>query len=175
MNVDLVDLGDQDFSMLFPGNLFSVQTARAIGGVRPNYCYTGDWDLWFRLARRGGAAQTAATVAVARFHYGAERRSMRADRLGWRWAPENAQHKRNLTLLQQQKGIQVNIDRTKKLHKSLLPSKVLLQNAHGYSRWILAYNAWLFVNSSPPYSGYAAFQWMVRLFGPQALVWVGKR
>ena len=162
-------MGDQDFIMMFPGKLFSVEAARVIGGVRPNSYYTGDWDLWFRLALQGGAAQTAMAVAVARSHYGAERGSIRVDRMGWRWALENAQRKRNLALLRRQKGVQVRFDRTKHLQKSPIPSRVLLQNAGGYSRRILAYNAWLFTHSTPPHLGYAALQWLVRMFGPKIL------
>jgi len=174
-DMDLIELSNQDFIMMFPGNLFSIEAARSIGGVRPNSYYTGDWDLWFRLALRGGAVRTAAAVAVARSHYGAERGSIRVDRMGWRWALENVQRKRNLALLRQQKGIQVPFERAKHLQKSPIPSRVLLQNARGYSRRMLAYNAWLFTHSTPPHLGYAALQKMVGLFGPRVLVWAGKR
>ncbi len=167
--VDLVELSDQSFIMLFPGNLFHVETARAIGGVRSNSFYTGDWDLWFRLALRGGAVRTAATVAVMRSHYGAERGSTRVDRMGWRWALENVQRKRNLALLRLQKNIRVPFDRTRHLRHGPIPSRVLLNNAHRYSGRILRYNAWLFTRSRPPHARYAALQWLVRLFGPRML------
>jgi glycosyltransferase involved in cell wall biosynthesis len=165
-DMDLIEMGDLDFTMMFPGNLFCIETARSIGGVRPNSYYTGDWDLWFRLALRGGAAQTATEVAVARSHYGAERGSTRVDRKGWRWALENAQRKRNLALLKREKGVVVPFERTKLLERSPIPSRVLLRYARGYSRRILAYNAWLFTHSTPPHLRYAALQWLVRLFGP---------
>jgi hypothetical protein len=167
-DIDPIEFAECCFVM-FPGNLFCIEGARSIGGVRPNSYYTGDWDLWFRLALRGGAAQTAAEVAVARSHYGQDRGSIHVDQKGWRWALENAQRKRNLTLLRQQKGIQISFERTKHLQKSPIPSRVLLRYARGYSRRMLAYNAWLFTHSKPPNAGYAVLQWLVRVFGPKIL------
>ena len=163
-DMDLIEMGDLDFTMFFPGNLFRIEAARSIGGVRPNSYYTGDWDLWFRLALRSGAVQTATEVAMVRSH-GHDRGSTRVDRKGWRWALENAQRKRNLALLRRQKGIQISFERTKHLQKNPIPSRVLLRHARGYSRRILAYNAWLFTHSKPPHWRYAVLQWMVRLFG----------
>jgi GT2 family glycosyltransferase len=168
-DVDLVEIADQHFIMMFAGNLFSTAAARAIGGARPNSYYTGDWDLWFRLALQGGAAQTATEVAVARSHEGADRGSTRVERMGWRWALENAQRKRNLVLLRREKGIALPFDRTKHLRDSPIPSRALLQHAHGCSRRLLAYNAWLFTHSTPPHWRYAALQWLVRLFGSKVL------
>ena len=166
-DMELLEMGDQDFVVMFPGNLFCIEDARAVGGVRKNSYYTGDWDLWFRLALRGGAVQTATEVSVFRSHYGLERGSTRVDRKGWRWALENAQRKRNLTLLRRQKGIQISFERTKHLQKSPIPSRVLLRYARGYSRRMLAYNAWLFLHSTPPHARYAVLQWTVRLFVPK--------
>ena len=164
-DIDLIEMGDLDFTMFFPGNLFCIEDARAVGGVRKNSYYTGDWDLWFRLALCGGAAQTATEVAVTRSHYGAERGSTRVDQKGWRWALENAQRKRNLALLRRQKGIRISFERTKHLQKSPIPSRVLLRHARGYSRRILAYNAWLFTHSTPPNARYAVLRWLVKIFG----------
>ena len=174
-DMDLIELSNQDFIMMFAGNLFRIEAAQAIGGVRPNSYYTGDWDFWFRLAVQGGGVRTAATVAVARSHYGAERGSIRVDRMGWRWALENVQRKRNLALLRQQKGIQIPFERIKHLQKRPIPSRILLHNARGYSRRILAYNAWLFTHSAPPHIRYAVLQWVVRLLGSRVLIWTGKR
>ena len=164
-DIDPIEMGDLDFTMMFPGNLFCIEDALAIGGVRKNSYYTGDWDLWFRLALRGGAAQTATEVAMARSHYGAERGSTRVDRMGWRWALENVQRKHNLALLRRQKGIQVSFERAKHLQESPIPSRVLLRYARGYSRRMLAYNAWLFTHSTPPHLRYAVLQWLVCLLG----------
>jgi len=168
-DMDLLEMGDQNFIMMFPGQLFCIEDARAVGGVRKNSYYTGDWDLWFRLALRGGAVQTAAEVSVFRSHYGLERGSIHVDRMGWRWALENAQRKRNLALLMRVKGISIPFDRAKWLKQRPIPSRLLLQHTHRYSKRILAYNTWLFTHSQPPHLRYATLQWLVRLFGPNAL------
>ncbi len=94
-DIDLVDFADSCF-VVFPGQLFRIADARSVGGVRPIGYYTGDWDLWFRLALRGGIAQTATEVSVSRSHYGIDRGSSRVDRMGWKWALDNVQRKRNL-------------------------------------------------------------------------------
>src|SRR5260370_616278 len=128
-DIDLIEMADQHFIMMFAGNLFQVAAARAIGGVRPNSYYTGDWDLWFRLAVQGGAAQTATGVAVTRAHTGEGRGTTRVERKGWKWALENVQRKRNLVLLRREKGIALPFDRTKHLRDSPIPSRALLQHA----------------------------------------------
>jgi glycosyltransferase involved in cell wall biosynthesis len=52
----------------FPGHLICVANAQSLGGFRKNSWYTGDWDMWFRLALRYGAVECAAAVAVGRCH-----------------------------------------------------------------------------------------------------------
>ncbi len=178
-DIDLVDFADSCF-VVFPGQLFRIADARSVGGVRPIGYYTGDWDLWFRLALRGGIAQTATEVSVSRSHYGIDRGSSRVDRMGWKWALDNVQRKRNLALLRKEKGIQIPFERTKFLNQSPIPARLLMRHAHGFSRRLLAYNAWLFVQSTPPHLSYAALQWAVRLLGPRALrggsrLWNGRQ
>jgi hypothetical protein len=167
--IDVLEMADQDFGMMFAGNLFSTEAAKKIGGFRPNSYYTGDWDFWFRLALYGGAARTAKVAAMTRIHFGLERGTTRVDRMGWRWALENAQRKRSLALLAGQKGIPVRFNRMKHLEKSPIPSRILLRNARSYSRRILKYNAWLFVHGRPPHFRYAVLQWLVRFFGQGVL------
>lgn len=157
-DIDLVAMADQHFIMMFAGNLFSVAAAKAVSGVRRNSYYTGDWDFWFRLALHGGAAQTSAVVALARSHEGPERGTTRVDRKGWKWALENVQRKHNLALLKEAKGISIPFNRTKHLEKNPLPARQLLRDARGYSRRMLAYNAWLFTHSTPPHWRYALLQ-----------------
>lgn len=166
--IDLLEMGDQDFILMFPGNLFSLDVAKQIGGVRPNSYYTGDWDFWFRLAVEGGAAHTGTVVAEVRDHPNA-RASLRVDRVGWRWALENAQRKRNLAFLAHKKGIHAQFDRTKHLKGSPIPSRMLLRNAKSYSRRILRYNTWLFTHSKAPNYRYHLLQWAARLFGANVL------
>ncbi len=166
--IDLVEFAETCF-VLFPGQLFRIADARAVGGVRPVSYFTGDWDLWFRLGLRGGIAQAAREVSVARAHSGQERGSSRVDRMGWKWALDNVQRKRNLALLRKEKGLRIPFERTKLLEQSPIPTRMLIRHAQGFSRRILAYNTWLFLHSTPPHSGYAVFQRLVRLFGPQGL------
>jgi GT2 family glycosyltransferase len=155
--------------VLFPGQLFQIADARAVGGVRPNSYFTGDWDLWFRLALRGGAAQTAREVSVVRSHLGAERGSSRVDRMGWKWALDNVQRKRNLAMLRSEKGIQIPFDRKELLSYNPVPTRAMLRHAHGFSRRVLAYNSWLYVQSPPPHAMASVLMWLVRRLGPGAL------
>ena len=167
-DLDVIEFADE-CSVLFPGQIFRVADARAVGGFRTGSYFTGDWDMWFRLALRFGAAQTATEVAVNRSHEGVDRGTSRVLRMGWKWALDNVQRKRNLALLQKEKGITIPFDRTKLLKASPIPSRLLLRLAGGFSRRMLAYNAWLFTQSKPPHWRYAALQWLVRLCGPGVL------
>ena len=67
--LDLAEFADQN-PVMFPGQLFSIAEARAVGNFRPISLFTGDWDFWFRMALRGGLAQSATEVSVVRSHYG---------------------------------------------------------------------------------------------------------
>jgi glycosyltransferase involved in cell wall biosynthesis len=167
-DVDIRELADECF-LLFPGQLFRVTDAKSVGGFRRQSYLTGDWDMWFRLALKFGAAQSATEVAINRAHYGEDRGSTRVERRGWKWALDNVQRKRNLAMLRQEKGIVFPFERAKLLQQSPIPSRLLLRYARGFSRRILFYNAWLFTHSQPPHSRYATLQWLVRLLGSQTL------
>ncbi len=166
--IDPVVLADGCFVM-FPGQLFRVGSAKEAGGFRQRSYYTGDWDLWFRLALRFGAAQSEREVSSARAHYGIDRGSSRVERMGWKWALDNVQRKRNLRLLRAAQGIEIHFQRAKGLNLSPMPSRYLLRYAEGFSKRWLKYNAWIFVHSAPPHAGYALLQWAVRLLGPKVL------
>jgi hypothetical protein len=163
--LDVTKFADECFVM-FPGQLFCIADAQAVGGFRHNSYLTGDWDLWFRLALRFGAAQTATEVSTVRQHCGVDRGSTRIERKGWKWALDNVQRKRNLTLLQREKGVVIPFERTKLLEQNPIPSRLLLRHARGFSRRILTYNTRLFLHSTPPNARYAILQWLVRLVGP---------
>jgi glycosyltransferase involved in cell wall biosynthesis len=167
-DVDVRELAEECF-LPFPGQLLNVADARSAGGFRTQSYLTGDWDMWFRLALKFGAAQSATEVAVNRAHYGEDRGSTRVERMGWKWALDNVQRKRNLALLRREKGIVIPFERTKLLKQSPIPSRLLLRYARGFSRRILFYNAWLFTHSRAPHVRYAALQWLVRWFGPDVL------
>jgi hypothetical protein len=166
--IEVTTLAEECF-LLFPGQLFRVADAKAIGGFRPASYLTGDWDMWFQLSLRFGGVQGAAGVAINRSHYGEDRGSTRVERRGWKWALDNVQRKRNLARLRREKGMVIPFERAKLLENSPIPSRLLLRYARGFSRRILFYNAWLFTHSRAPNIGYAALQWLVRIFGPKAL------
>ena len=167
-DLDVVKFAEQCYVM-FPGQLLRGGAARDLGGFRPVSYFTGDWDMWFRLALRFGAAQTVSEVSIVRSHYGKDRGTSRVERMGWKWALDNVQRKHNLALLQREKGITIPFERAKLLKDMPLSSRVLLRHAHESSRRILAYNWWLFTHSKPPHPLYAALQGMVWLLGPHAL------
>ena len=150
----------------FPGQLIRVAAAREVGGFRPHSYFTGDWDMWFRLTLRFGAAQTAVEVAVNRSYHSLDRGSSRVELKGWQWALDNAQRKRNLRMLEHERGLRIAFDRTKFLQVRPIPSRNLTRFAPSFSRRILSYNAWLFTRSRAPNRGYRLLQSLVRLFGP---------
>lgn len=154
-------------TLMFPGQLFRVADARAVGGFRRNSLFCGDWDMWFRLALRGGAAQSATEVALVRTHYGEDRGTSRVERKGWKWALDNVQRKRNLRLLAQERGLRVPFDRRKLLRQQPVPTRYLLRFAAGLSPRLLAYNHWLYVHSKAPSAGHTALQIFLKLTGPR--------
>ncbi len=166
--VDLVEFADE-CSVFFPGNLFRIDAVQGLGGFRTNSYFTGDWDMWFRLALKFGAAQTAAEVAVSRSHEGADRGTSIVLRKGWKWALDNVQRKRNLALLKKEKGIAIPFDRAKLLKYSPIPSRWLFRRAWGFSGRMLAYNWWLFTRGRPPHWRYAVLQRLVKWCGPETV------
>jgi hypothetical protein len=166
--LDLAELADEN-PVFFPGQLIRVEAARAVGGFKAFSYYSGDWDMWFLLALRFGASQTAVEVSATRSHFGEDRGTSRVECKGWKWVLHNMQRKRNMALLRREKGIAVPFDRAKPLQQSPIPTLLLLEHADEFSWRILRYNAWLFTHSKPPHLKYAAMQWLVRLFGPRML------
>lgn len=171
--IDAVELAQTCF-LMFPGQLFDVERARAIGGFRSNSYLTGDWDFWFRLALRFGGAQSTKEVSLARSHLGFDRGSSTVNRKGWSYALENVQRKRNFRMLRELKGIDIRLERTKLLKIQPVPSRLMLRYAAGFSQRILNYNAWLFIHSKPPHMGYALLQWAVRYGGPAILLFFSR-
>jgi hypothetical protein len=166
-------LADECVAM-FPGQLLRVGAARELGGFRAASFFTGDWDMWFRLALKFGAAQTTTEVSMTRAHFGEDRGTSRVERKGWKWVLDNVQRKRNLALLRREKGICIPFERAKLLGRNPIPSRALLRHARNFSRRVLRYNAWLLLHSKSPNLRYAVLQRMVRIFGPGALQ-VGSR
>lgn len=156
-------------SLLFPGQLFNVAEALAAGGVRKHSFFTGDWDLWFRLALRSAAVQTEARLARVRSHDGDDRGTNRVERMGWKWALDNLQARRNLLALSKALGTGFKFDRTKLLTEHPIPLRLLVRHATTFSKRILAYNHALFIASTPPHFPYAAAQLFLRMTGPKGI------
>ena len=66
----------------FPGELFRADYARTLGGFRPTSLFTGDWDMWFKLALHCGAAGTSRVVGNSRGHEAEGRGTVRVERNG---------------------------------------------------------------------------------------------
>lgn len=171
--LDPVELAEACF-LMFPGQLFDAGRARSLGGFRTNSYLTGDWDMWLKLVLRFGGAQSNAELSLVRSHYGFDRGTSLVNRKGWTYALDNVQRKRNRRLLREEKGIDIGFERTKPLKSHPIPSRLLLRYACGFSKRMLAYNAWLFVHSTPPHWGYALLQRAVKVFGPRPLRWLSQ-
>jgi hypothetical protein len=165
--LDLVSFANSNL-ILFPGQLFRADYARALGGFRPTSLFAGDWEMWFKLSAAYGSGQTRQPVAFVRSHLGAERGTRRVERCGKIAILDNVQRKRNLAILKRM-GYKLQFHREP--HKSSwpLPSRPLIQHASGFSPRILAYNARLFLQSRPPNWRYALLQSAVRLTGARFL------
>jgi glycosyltransferase involved in cell wall biosynthesis len=145
----------------FAGQLFNVAAARKVGGFRPNSQYTGDWDMWFRLAFHFGAAATSRVVANFREHVSYGRGTTRVDVSGRKYAYVNMQRKRNLSLLSKRQP-DCRFHRQSLQRESPMPSRWLLLYGYGFSARMLRYNAGLFLLSRSPHKGYAILQNLAR-------------
>ena len=152
----------------FPGQLFDVEQARAVGCFRETSLFCGDLELWSKMIARQGGAETSDTVAVFRDHSGWDRGSNRIYRSGMTFALMNVQRKRSLALHRSLGGTR-RFRRAEELSRSCMPIRYLLRYAAGFSTRSLAYNHGLLVLSKPCHWRYAAFQRLARLFGPKFL------
>src|SRR5207237_7016035 len=139
--VDLASFANSN-PVLFPGQLFRVDYARALGGFRRTSLFAGDWEMWFKLSAAYGAAQTGKQVAFVRSHKGGERGTRQIERSGRKFGLDNVQRKRNLAILKRM-GYEVQFERQPRDWPAI-PSRFLIENSTGFSRRILAYNTRLF-------------------------------
>jgi glycosyltransferase involved in cell wall biosynthesis len=154
----------------FSGHLISIAHACNVGRFRKNSWYTGDWDMWFRLALTCGAAQTEKVVAVGRCHDSWDRATTRIVRKGWKWLLDNVQRKRNLARLKTERGEDRSFERSLPQVRHPIPLRLMVAAGSGFHRRVLVYNWWLFVHSQPPHWRYAGLQWLLRLLGPRVLI-----
>ena len=167
----LTSLTEESF-LAFPGHIFSIAEVQRLGGFRKHSFFTGDWDMWFRLALKSGAVESAVIVAVVRCHDSWDRASTRIERQGWKWVLDNVQRKRNLALLKSERGVVQRFERLGPQGDSPIPLRLMIGFARTFSRRILVYNWWLIIHSRPPHWSYAGLQWILRLLGPKGLLFI---
>ncbi|MGH8093193.1 MAG: glycosyltransferase family 2 protein [Chthoniobacterales bacterium] len=152
----------------FPGQLFNVAAARALGGFRSGSHYCADWEMWFRLALSYGAVATNRIVANYREHHTLGRGTTRVDVSGRKYALVNAQRKRHYAWLRQVRP-EARFDRNFLQQESPMPTRFILAHGHGFSPGMLRYNAGLLSRSSAPNIGYRLLQILVAILSWRSL------
>ncbi len=147
----------------FPGQLFNVPSALALGGFRASSRYCADWEMWFKLAATHGAAATNRVVANYREHRATSRGTTAVDVSGRKYALVNAQRKRHLAWLRKTRPT-VRFDRRALQKRDPMPVRFLLENAHGFSPLMLRYNAGLLLRSGSPHLRHLFFRALAALF-----------
>jgi hypothetical protein len=148
----------------FPGHIFKVDHARALGGFRETSQYCGDWEMWCNLIAHYGAAQTSVTVGYNRSHGGFERGSAKIFRNGRLRPLSFVQQKRILNLLRRQ-GAQVCFNRAEFLRKSPMSARYLVHHGASLTPRLLRYHVGLLLRSTPPNRAHATFQALARVLG----------
>jgi glycosyltransferase involved in cell wall biosynthesis len=149
----------------FPGHLFRIEDATALGGFRETSQYCGDWEMWCNLIAHFGSSRSRALVAYQRQHRGVDRGTNIVVRSGRQTPLSYVQHKRVLHLLRNA-GRPKAFARIEYQKRYAVPTRFLLRYGSGMSRRLLAYHWQLLTLSKPPHLAYASFQNLARLFGP---------
>lgn len=149
----------------FPSELFRADYTQALGGFRPTSLFTGDWDMWFKLALHFGAAETSRVVGNSRSHKAEGRGTAQVERNGKYQALIAMQAKKNAALLRQH-GTAARYDRAAALKAYPVATRLLLEYASGFSPRMLAYNVGQLLRSKPMHPGYFLFQMLTRCLGP---------
>lgn len=152
----------------FPGQLMHAPSAYALGGFPEKSIYTGDWELWFRLAMLDGVVQLGANLGSHRAHLGADRGTTAAAKSGRKSACCGMQVKRNLARLRQS-GRPATYDRRKWLQAYGPLYRDLLVYTWTMPGWLLRYNRRLMLLSSQTGKASRFIQICSRLFGTPAL------
>jgi glycosyltransferase involved in cell wall biosynthesis len=151
--------------ILFPGEIFRGDLVQALGGFRPTSQFTGDWDVWLKLAVDYGAAGIHRIVGNQREHFAEGRGTTRVVRNGKFYAFTTLQTKKNLALLRS-RGIAAEFKRTEYLSVAPVGLRFMLQCASGFSPRLLAYNSALFVRSRSINLLHFIFQRLTACLGP---------
>jgi glycosyltransferase involved in cell wall biosynthesis len=165
--LDLEDWASYD-PVCFPGQLFNVAAARALGGFRSASRYCADWEMWFKLAFTHGAAATNRVVATYREHHSIGRGTTKVDISGRKYACGNMQRKRHMAWLRKLKP-DLRFDRTALLKEAPMATRFILQHGYTFSSRMLRYNAGLLYLSSAPHFGYRFFQVLTRFLSWRSL------
>jgi len=147
----------------FPGQLFQVSTAKAVGGFRESSYYCGDREMWAKLIARNGAAQTAKLVAYYRYHDSWDRGTNAVIRSGRQKPAFFVQNKRNLALMPA--DFRMRFDRVAYLRENPLSVVFLLRHGASLRSRMLAYHVRLLLLSRPPHWQYAVYQQCARIGG----------
>lgn len=148
----------------FPGQLMHAASARSVGGFPEKSIYTGDWELWFRLAMTDGVVQLGARLGYHRAHLGADRGTTAAAKSGRKAACCGMQVKRNLARLRHG-GAMVKFDRKQWLAAYAPLYRDLLVYTWTMPRWLLRYNRRLLLLTQPVGRGSQVIHLVSRVFG----------
>ena len=148
----------------FPGHLFRVDHAWALGGFRESSQFCGDWEMWSNLTARYGAAQTRTTVAYNRSHTSPERGCTGIELNGRLRPLVFVQQKRVLRMLREA-GAGTRFNRARFLEEAPMSVDYLLKHGAHLPKRILRYNVGLMLRSPPPSAPYAVFQTLARGLG----------
>jgi hypothetical protein len=160
----------------FPGHVFRVADARAVGGFREFSQFCGDWEMWSNLIAHSGGAQTSALVAFSRSHASPERGCSKMDLSGRLRPLVFVQQKRVLRMLRES-GQAASFDRAKFLKEAPMSVDYLIKHAAHLPPRMLRYNVGLLLRSTPPSARYAMFQGVARVLGVRfvkAASWLGR-
>jgi hypothetical protein len=148
----------------FPGQLFNVAAAQALGGFRETSLFCGEWELWAKIIAYHGAARSDELVAIFREHGGWTRGTNRIHRSGKSYGLGTVQCKRNLALAGRLK-VPVPDDISRRV-RAPLPTRYLLLYAKFFTRRFLVYNVVRMQKAQAPHWQYAVFQAASRIGGP---------
>jgi glycosyltransferase involved in cell wall biosynthesis len=148
----------------YPGNLFRVDYARAVGGFRGTSQYCGDWEMWCNLIAQYGGAQTAVAIAINRSHEGLERGTSKIF-LNGRLRPLSFVQQKRIIHLLRQSGKPARFQRDELLKTSPMSANYLVRHGAVLTPRLLRYNTGLLLRSKSPNLPYAAFKVAAGLFG----------
>ena len=146
----------------FPGQLFNVAAARALGGFRSASRYCADWEMWFQLTLAHGSAATNRVVATYREHHSTGRGTTEVDISGRKYACGNMQRKRHIAWLRKLKP-DLRFDRKALFKEAPMSTRFILEHGYKFSPRLLRYNAGLLYLSSAPHLRYHIFQILSKL------------